>query len=287
MQSYDEFEVSGAATNGASQGAAAGTGAGSTSSDGGSGVGASGSGAGATVGSGGAQGGSGGAVDCGPCRIPNGQPGCVGGECAIASCNPGHDDCNTTVADGCETPTDADLAHCGECGRVCSEAAVSVAVCSAGLCTSACALGSANCAKPATGPDDGCELDVNANTANCGGCDNNCASQGFGTGFECQSLRCRCTSNTQCKGGGSGNASCDTVTGQCSCDGVTCRLGESCEKVGPSQVCRCNGAAACGPTHVCCESPAGCKDLMTDPTSCGACGHVCAPGLSCVSGVCG
>jgi hypothetical protein len=134
---------------------------------------------------------------------------------------------------------------------------------------------------------DGCETDATADTANCGGCQNRCSDQGSAGGFVCQDMLCRCTSDAQCKGAGNGTATCDLTTGRCACEGVACRTGESCVKSGPDQVCRCNGDAACEGNQVCCDEPSGCTDLMSDPASCGACGHACAPGLGCRSGVCG
>jgi len=273
-QDYDQFELvdtaagSGAATSVTSNGST-----GSATSTTGSAT--------------GGGGGSGGAVDCGPCRIPNGKPGCVDGVCAVGSCDPGHGDCNDVVADGCETPTDADLANCGECDRACDQASVSTAICTAGLCASTCNLGRANCNQPATGADDGCELDVTADSANCGGCANKCSSQGFGTGFVCQNLACRCTTSAECKGGGNGSAICDAVSGKCTCDGTPCQQGEACVKQGPNQICKCNGGNGCAAPQVCCQSPGGCKDLMTDAADCGACGRACAPGLGCSAGACG
>ena len=284
LQDYDEFEVADGDATGA-------TGSGNPSGSGASGDPASGSGAsgasGASSSGASSSASTGGTPQCGPCEIPNGEPGCAGSECTIASCNAGYGDCNDMVPDGCETATDANVAHCGDCDRACSAAGVASTACTGGLCTSSCNLGAANCSQPATGPDDGCETNATSTTAHCGGCDNDCSNQGYSGGFVCQNMACRCTTNAQCKGGGNGTVTCDTAAGVCICEGSTCRPGESCIKSGPDQVCRCNGGAGCGANQVCCDNPAGCKDLMTDSTSCGACGHQCATGLSCIAGVCG
>jgi hypothetical protein len=53
---------------------------------------------------------------CGP--QPNAAAACVAGACALA-CNPGWDDCDHTVANGCESDISWDAANCGACGNVC------------------------------------------------------------------------------------------------------------------------------------------------------------------------
>jgi hypothetical protein len=111
--------------------------------------------------------------------------------------------------------------------------------------------------------------------------------QGFSGGFVCQSQSCKCVSSTQCRSAGGGTVTCDSGTGQCACDGTVCRPGEGCLKSGAVQVCSCNGGSACGAGLVCCQTPSGCKNLDTDNSNCGACGHGCAPGQSCSAGVCG
>jgi hypothetical protein len=46
--------------------------------------------------------------------------GCAASACTIASCNPGFGNCNNVVADGCETNTTNNNAHCGSCATMCS-----------------------------------------------------------------------------------------------------------------------------------------------------------------------
>ena len=63
--------------------------------------------------------------NCGSCgnicpAVAHGTGACVGGKCAIASCNNGYADCNLTVADGCEANLGTDAKNCGVCGNSCS-----------------------------------------------------------------------------------------------------------------------------------------------------------------------
>lgn len=88
-------------------------------------------------------------------------------------------------------------------------------------------------------------------------------------------------------------------TRSCGACGNVCRPGESC--AGNPKRCKCGPlTASCGPLESCrddvCVCNPGltrcdgtCKNLLTDPASCGACGNACTgAGLSgqCVDGVC-
>ncbi|MCB9647208.1 MAG: hypothetical protein H6730_11510 [Deltaproteobacteria bacterium] len=68
---------------------------------------------------------------CGNACLPaNGTGGCAAGVCAVATCNPGFDDCDNNPANGCEANLQADDNHCAACGIVCG----SGTGCSAGVC---------------------------------------------------------------------------------------------------------------------------------------------------------
>jgi hypothetical protein len=222
--------------------------------------------------------------DCNPCALDHATETCGGGLCAIDQCEAGFDDCNTEASDGCEYPVDADVSHCGACNRACNSAGVASLDCTSGACASSCAPGKANCGQPATGDDDGCETDVSSSTTQCGSCDNSCDS-----GFECSSGLCGCAAFT-C---GSGpNQECNTGSRLCECTADstldTCRPGEQCRSSGSDRYCSCNGSsdAPCSDTQICCNTPAGCVDYLTDAANCGACGHACTPGFVCVAGGC-
>ncbi len=119
----------------------------------------------------------------------------------------------------------------------------------------------------------------------------------------CGSCQALCGDNEQC------------VAGQCMCGDVRCGDGKSCCSAG---VCAdlsyernhcglcgraCEGAEfcslgqcvcefglggerVCGPGETCCQSPDSCRNLDSDPLSCGECGRVCRAGERCVAGVC-
>jgi hypothetical protein len=199
-----------------------------------------------------------------------GDAGGAGTKPCGASCVP-EDDPQT----GCAQPS------CDACA-----VANATAKCTAGLCAvGSCTAPFADCNASAT---DGCELDQSKpDNARCGSCANDCTQQGWGTKFSCGSnLVCRCTGTDQCKDGGSGTASC-AASGRCMCETTECNPGERCKKgTGNSQICACNDGAACVPGQTCCQTPAGCRDLLTDSGSCGACGRACPSGTQCVSGNC-
>jgi hypothetical protein len=272
---YDKFDATGESRDdaGATGGSAA-TGAGGGT---GGAAGAAAAGGGGNGGSGGSTGGSGGS-DGGT----GGDSGTGGDGGAAGACSGTDQACG-----GVCTDVDTSSTHCGGCDRACSSTGVAVVACTGGNCTSFCQSGRANCTRPATGADDGCELDVSANDANCGGCGNDCGAQGaLSSPFACVNMRCACTSAEQCRTAGGGSVTCDSAAGVCACEGSPCQPGEACTRSGGPQICSCNNGSACAQGQVCCQTPAGCKDVMNDPENCGACGRACAPGMSCSDGAC-
>jgi hypothetical protein len=258
-------------------------------------------------------------TSCSPCPTAPHTTGAVcgaTGACAIAACAPAFADCDGVATNGCEISLMTDADNCGACRRACSPASVASRQCVAGLCVPSCTLNSASCLSPAApAPDDGCERLVTSSTS-CGGCDNNCAAQGTVEGLSCISAVCQCMRNAVCGGlAGACNAS-----NRCVCNGVVCLAGEACVTVGApadagadasdvdaddagadanedggveveaaalgTDICSCNGGAACAAGQTCCQTPAGCINLATDAMNCGACGRRCAPGLICTAGTC-
>jgi hypothetical protein len=144
--------------------------------------------------------------NCGACghscgTVPNGVPSCSNGTCVIASCNPGYNDCNNSVTDGCEVNTANDVNNCGACGISCGTVPNGVSGCS----NSTCVIASCN---PGYGDCDnvrinGCEANLNTDNSHCGSCGNVCNP----TTQQCTSGVCKlnsgqpCTSNGQCISG--------------------------------------------------------------------------------------
>lgn len=223
---------------------------------------------------------------------------CSGGVCT-SSCTGTLGNCSQPGApaadDGCETDLASDPTSCGGCGRACATNNVASLSCSAGKCDSFCDVGFANCNQPsAPASDDGCELDARNGDTQCGSCTNSCTAQNnlvCGDGNIPDAI-CGCNSDGDCRTSGD-NGSCNSQ-GRCVCPGgisqpdETCNYGEVCVKPGVSgnHDCRCNGGPACASGQVCCQSPAGCFDLSTNPANCGACGHACPPGFGCSAGKC-
>jgi hypothetical protein len=155
--------------------------------------------------------------------------------------------------------------------------------CSAGRCTSTCALTYANCGLPAAPlADDGCEQDA-LEESSCGGCGNACAA-----GLSCMEgffNACGCQENAQCEGIATTGAVCSSFYGVCQCQGEVCNAGEKCMNFFGPTGCSCNGGPSCvGNTVACCKD--GCKNLLTDALNCGACGHACPPGFTCETSSC-
>jgi hypothetical protein len=97
---------------------------------------------------------------------------CSAGVCKVGVCQAGYSNCNGTDADGCEVNSSGDTSNCGACGHVCTLANVSTDTCTSGACgVGTCGSGFANCDSVAS---NGCEVDIQTDAGNCGGCGNVC-----------------------------------------------------------------------------------------------------------------
>lgn len=114
-------------------------------------------------------------LNCGGCGIvcaaDNATSACVAGQCAVASCEPGFDDCDLDPSNGCEVALNS-LEHCGGCGQTCGYENAS-AQCDSGSCEfDTCDAGFEDCNNWLI---DGCEVDTTSNLSHCGGCGQVCA----------------------------------------------------------------------------------------------------------------
>jgi len=114
-------------------------------------------------------------LNCGGCGIvcsaDNASSTCLAGQCAVASCEAGFDDCDLNPANGCEVELNS-LDDCGGCGQVCGFENAS-ALCDSGSCEfEACNAGFDDCNNSAV---DGCEINTDSNLSHCGGCGQVCA----------------------------------------------------------------------------------------------------------------
>ncbi|MEZ4391859.1 MAG: hypothetical protein R3A48_12245 [Polyangiales bacterium] len=228
---------------------------------------------------------SGSSEHCGACRNTcatgaNAAGRCEAGLCR-ASCNAGFGDCDGDAANGCEVELASSPAHCGACGSACPARANAVAVCSMGQCGATCVAGRGDCDGDAA---NGCEVDLNADPAQCGTC----------------GAACRVANATaSCAAGVCGIASC--LPGFADCDGDAAN---GCEQDIGADSTNCGGCGRrCGVGTACqgglCVSLCGagttfctdrCARLSDDPSHCGACGNACPGGSNaspnCAGGRC-
>jgi hypothetical protein len=110
-------------------------------------------------------------LSCAPCVLPNASARCENGECVVASCNEGYDDCDPLEL-GCETDLVHDPNHCSDCNYPKCETPHGKPACSEKRCaTGGCDVGWWDCNREW---QDGCETDLTT-TSDCGACRNVCA----------------------------------------------------------------------------------------------------------------
>jgi hypothetical protein len=226
--------------------------------------------------------------NCGDCNqaciIANGAPVCASGNCEVAGCTTGFENCNNQASDGCEINTRTDDLNCGACGNSCTPSN------GIGDCTnSACRIAGCN-----AGFDDcdaiyanGCETNLTT-VLDCRFCDNLCSVQngspvctatGCGVGGctapwrDCNNTYgdgCEVNTNTSLSSCGSCGATCTVANGTPTCDAGSCAIASCTDPFAD-----CNNSAADG-----CE-----VNTDTNNTHCGACNATCT--LANASATCG
>jgi hypothetical protein len=205
-------------------------------------------------------------------------------------CAVGTDACDSDPTNGCETNTNTDANHCGDCDTVCTTANGD-GTCEAGKCkVASCDQGWADCD---LAPRNGCETNLLNTTSDCGSCNNNCA---------------KANTNAFCNGGNCNIIGCSVGFADCNliaADGCEVDIGNSVANCGGCNL-PCNPANAinpqcansqclfggCLPGFQNCNqlSPDGCEvNTDTDPTHCGSCTTVCSfanAGAGCAGGQC-
>lgn len=113
------------------------------------------------------------ADSCAACALANAASRCANnGECAIATCQGAHFNCNERLNDGCEVDLGRDEDNCGSCNNVC-RASNGATSCSSGECVIVyCSEPFANCDRKYS---NGCETDLRVSQQHCGACKAPCA----------------------------------------------------------------------------------------------------------------
>jgi hypothetical protein len=178
---------------------------------------------------------------CGPGRL------CVGNLC-VAGCTPAQP-CpagQTCCTGACVDPASSAV-HCGACGTVC-RAANATAACLNGVCgVGQCATGFGDCNRRG---DDGCEVDLQRDTANCGACGAVCPTPANASAATCTVGRCGfdCTAGfADCDGDASNGCEVDlrVSAAHCGLCGNACPMRPNPNAPG-CRAGRCDAACAAG-----------------------------------------
>jgi len=215
------------------------------------------------------------------CNVPGATAACMGGACAVATCNPMLADCDGMASNGCEVRLDT-LSSCGMCGRACAPANAT-GRCSGGTCAvMSCATGFGDC-DPMS---DGCETPLNT-LLDCGTCGAQCdlphATESCVTRTcsvsVCDATWRDCTAAPGCE-------TSITTAANCGACGVTC---------GP--FIHAQGSCATGGCVAVCDAGFGncdtstpeCETALNTVTNCGGCGVACVAAganTTCATGTC-
>lgn len=154
------------------------------------------------------------ASGCDPCAFDHATSLCVGGACALGSCDGAWDSCDSDPVNGCETDLATDASNCGSCDHVCSLPQANVGCQSSGCQFLSCVGDYRDCDNDLQ--TNGCETDTTFDDLNCGACGVVCAP-----GFDCSATACRCSTDSDCNTGGGGT--CDVALSLCRCPIAWCQ----------------------------------------------------------------
>ena len=105
------------------------------------------------------------------CSFQHAGAQCATGNCLMATCDAGFEDCDGDPSNGCEANIDNDPNRCGNCTMVCPDMGAT-AVCIMGQCdVSGCIPPTADCDGVVS---DDCETNTDTSLAHCGFCNNPC-----------------------------------------------------------------------------------------------------------------
>ena len=228
-------------------------------------------------------------ANCGTCGNTcsnlHGNTNCNSGVC-VPVCTSGWGDCDGDPDNGCETYTDGDVGHCGDCATQCTNPNGTTS-CSAGVCQPTCDSGFGDCDGD---PSNGCETDLwqpGACGPSCGSLVDCSVQVDNATGISCSSGACDYTS---CNAGwddcdGDRSDGCETDIWQTVSCGSTCGDTVDCN----SQVLHASGISCAGGAcdYTACDAGWGDCDgdrsngCETDIWLPGSCGNGCAGGVDC------
>ncbi len=213
------------------------------------------------------------------CPSPlNGAPSCSGGTCGLGACSVGFGNCDNNPGNGCETDTTSNVAHCGGCGMPCPALPNATGSCAKSLCAiGSCSAGFADCDNKVA---NGCEIDSQNDSMNCGTCGHVCnlanASSSCAVG-QCKIVACGMNFR-DCNNSAGDGCEVAIATDPNNCGGC----GLSCS--GNNVLLRSCGGGVCN--GMCTAGFADCNgnklgdgceiSTATDANNCGGCGAVCS-----------
>lgn len=225
------------------------------------------------------------------CNLANANEACVMGMCVIESCEMGFADCDMNAGNGCEVNIGM-ISNCGMCGNACPSGPNSTATCTGGMCGLTCATNFADCDND---PTNGCEVNLQTSTGNCGVCGHACSGANS-VSTACAMGQCAPTcldgfGNCLKPAAPMADDGCETVVlddvFNCGACGRTCNGLNTASRACVGSTC----VSTCDLGFANCTTPAaganddGCEiNAQTSGTNCGGCGNDCSGNLSCGAG---